>query len=92
MPFGTVHISLATAPLRYHNAAMPRGARDALGGYCYHVLNQGNGRRTVFRTSPYYWTAKRARRMDLEASLRPRGRPRKRPALELNLFGVAGTD
>jgi len=28
---------------------MPRGARDALGGYCYHVLNRGNGRRTVFR-------------------------------------------
>lgn len=27
---------------------MPRGARDALGGYCYHVLNRGNGRRTVF--------------------------------------------
>ena len=28
---------------------MPRAARDALGGYCYHVLNRGNGRRTVFR-------------------------------------------
>src|SRR5205085_2129146 len=28
--------------------AMPRAARDALGGYCYHVLNRGNGRRTVF--------------------------------------------
>jgi putative transposase len=27
---------------------MPRGARDALGGYCYHVINRGNGRRTVF--------------------------------------------
>ena len=27
---------------------MPRAARDALGGYCYHVLNRGNGRRTVF--------------------------------------------
>jgi putative transposase len=27
---------------------MPRGARDALGGYCYHVLNRGNGRGTVF--------------------------------------------
>jgi putative transposase len=27
---------------------MPRGARDALGGYCYHVLNRGNGRRIVF--------------------------------------------
>ena len=28
---------------------MPRRARDSLGGYCYHVLNRGNGRRTVFR-------------------------------------------
>jgi putative transposase len=27
---------------------MPRGARDARGGYCYHVLNRGNARRTVF--------------------------------------------
>ena len=27
---------------------MPRGARDALGGYCYHVLNRGHGRGTVF--------------------------------------------
>ena len=27
---------------------LPRGARDARGGYCYHVLNRGNGRRTGF--------------------------------------------
>jgi putative transposase len=27
---------------------MPRTARDARGGYCYHVLNRGNGRRAVF--------------------------------------------
>ena len=27
---------------------MLRAARDALGGYCYHVLNRGNARRTVF--------------------------------------------
>jgi putative transposase len=27
---------------------MPRGARDSLGGYCYHVMNRGNGRRAVF--------------------------------------------
>src|SRR5438270_4648015 len=27
---------------------MPRTLRVALGGYCYHVLNRGNGRRTVF--------------------------------------------
>ena len=33
---------------------MPRGARDALGRYCYHVLNRGNGRRTVFRKAGDY--------------------------------------
>jgi putative transposase len=27
---------------------MPRNPRAAQGGYCYHVLNRGNGRRTVF--------------------------------------------
>jgi len=27
---------------------MPRTARASQGGYCYHVLNRGNGRRTVF--------------------------------------------
>jgi putative transposase len=27
---------------------MPRAARDSLGGYCYHVLNRGNDRPTVF--------------------------------------------
>ena len=27
---------------------MPRSARASQGGYCYHVLNRGNGRRAVF--------------------------------------------
>jgi putative transposase len=27
---------------------MPRAARASQGGFCYHVLNRGNGRRTVF--------------------------------------------
>jgi putative transposase len=27
---------------------MPRNPRASLGGYCYHVLNRGNGRGTVF--------------------------------------------
>jgi putative transposase len=27
---------------------MPRTARAAQGGFCYHILNRGNGRRTVF--------------------------------------------
>jgi putative transposase len=33
---------------------MPRTRRAALGGYCYHVLNRGNGRRTVFHKEGDY--------------------------------------
>jgi Transposase IS200 like len=30
------------------NRPMPRTARASQGGFCYHVRNRGNGRRTVF--------------------------------------------
>jgi putative transposase len=33
---------------------MPRSARSSQGGYCYHVLNRGNGRATVFRKDGDY--------------------------------------
>lgn len=33
---------------------MPRTARAAQGGYCYHVLNRGNARRTVFHKDGDY--------------------------------------
>jgi hypothetical protein len=33
---------------------LPRGARDAMGGYCYHVLNRGNGPRLVCRKEADY--------------------------------------
>jgi putative transposase len=33
---------------------MPRTARASAGGYCYHVLNRGNGRATVFRKQEDY--------------------------------------
>jgi putative transposase len=33
---------------------MPRAARDSLGGYCYHVMNRGNGRRAVFHKQGDY--------------------------------------
>jgi putative transposase len=33
---------------------MPRAARDSLGGYCYHILNRGNGRSTIFRKQGDY--------------------------------------
>ncbi len=33
---------------------MPRNPRASLGGYCYHVLNRGNGRRTVFHKDGDY--------------------------------------
>jgi len=30
---------------------MPRTARAAVGGVCYHVINRGNGRMKVFHTA-----------------------------------------
>lgn len=33
---------------------MPRTARSSQGGYCYHVLNRGNGRQTVFHKDGDY--------------------------------------
>jgi REP element-mobilizing transposase RayT len=33
---------------------MPRSARSSVGGYCYHVLNRGNGRATVFHKPQDY--------------------------------------
>ena len=33
---------------------MPRTARACQAGFCYHVLNRGNGRRTVFRKEGDY--------------------------------------
>ncbi|MGH6961912.1 MAG: transposase, partial [Dongiaceae bacterium] len=33
---------------------MPRVARSSLGGICYHVINRGNGRATVFRSPNDY--------------------------------------
>jgi hypothetical protein len=47
-------------------------------------------RECLQRRRPYgdaAWTVKTARRMDLEASLRPRGRPRKHLGPESSLFG-----
>src|ERR1700694_260631 len=35
-------------------SAMPRTARASQGGYCYHVLNRGNGRRAVFHKNGDY--------------------------------------
>src|SRR5439155_13009534 len=45
---GTSYFWLAPAPPPPDNRPMPRTARASQGGYCYHVLNRGNGRRTVF--------------------------------------------
>lgn len=33
---------------------MPRTARASVGGHCYHVINRGNGRMTVFHTEGDY--------------------------------------
>ena len=40
---------LPSGPAGVIMIGMPRGACDSRGGYCYHVINRGNGRRTVFR-------------------------------------------
>ena len=45
--FSSFEVLLALPLLRPDNHAMPRTARVARGGYCYHVVNRGNGRRTV---------------------------------------------
>lgn len=45
---GTLPMPLATAAGRADNALMPRTARAAVGGYCYHVVNRGNRRAEVF--------------------------------------------
>ncbi len=41
-------LSLALAAAPTDNSAMPRTARAAVGGDCYHVLNRGNRRGEVF--------------------------------------------
>src|SRR3974390_2731111 len=51
---GTGYITLVFPPCACYHAAMPRAARDSLGGYCYHVMNRGNARRTVFRKQGVY--------------------------------------
>lgn len=48
MAFGTAYFLLACGPPRCDPFAMPRNPRGSLAGYCYHVLNRGNGRRTIF--------------------------------------------
>jgi putative transposase len=43
-----VHFCLPSLPDGTIISSMPRTARASQGGYCYHVLNRGNRRRTVF--------------------------------------------
>ena len=62
--------------LRYVNEAQTEAEVEAL-------------RECIRRRRPYgdeTWTEQTARRMGLEASLRPRGRPRKQAAREETLF------
>jgi len=51
----------------------------------YHVLNRGNGRMKIFRkVGDAMWTAQMARKLGLQYTLNPRGRPSKQvqPAAE----------
>ena len=75
---------------------MPRTARASRANYCYHVLNRGNGRAQVFHKPGDYeaFVALFERACErlpmrllayclmLEASLHPRGRPRKAQKVE----------
>jgi len=66
---------------------MHRTARASRGGYVYHVLNRGNARQDVFHKDEDFaafvngeapWQHQAAKKLGLEASLRPCGRPRKK--------------
>jgi REP element-mobilizing transposase RayT len=54
---------------------MPRTARASVWDYCYHVIDCGNGRAVVFRIGSR--DERMAALLDLDASLRPIGRPQK---------------
>jgi len=60
---------------------MPRTARASVGDVCYHVLNRGNGRMRTFHEADDYSAfvdrVGTARRLGLEFTLHPLGRPRK---------------
>jgi hypothetical protein len=47
-------VSLAGRPRCLHIPGMPRTARASAAGYCYHVLNRGNGRARVFHEAQDY--------------------------------------
>jgi len=54
---------------------MPRTARAAVRDYCYRVIDRGNGRAVIFRIGRL--DERMAALLDLDASLRPIGRPQK---------------
>jgi len=41
---------------------MPRTARAAVGGICYHVINRGNGRMKVFNSDQDHRTPRHSHR------------------------------
>jgi len=51
---GTFYFSLAAGRCVGHNRFMPRTVRASRGGDCYHVLNRGNARGTVFHKDADY--------------------------------------
>ncbi len=65
-------------------APMARTLRVALGGYCYHVLNRGNGRRTVFhKDADFHAFVKLLRDADDHV-------PRRRKGVRLGFVGQPG--
>jgi hypothetical protein len=51
---GTSYFFLDILPDPANNRPMPRTARASQGGFCYHALNRGNTRRTVFHKQGDY--------------------------------------
>jgi len=49
-----VHFHLLAPAASVTMLGMPHTARASQGGYCYHDLNRGNGRRTVFHKDGDY--------------------------------------
>ncbi len=79
---------------------MPRNPRASLGGYCYHVLNRGNGRRTIFRKhgdfTAFVKLLREARYNDkADASISPRsqfGKSKVSESTRRELFPLVGSE
>ena len=65
---------------------MPRTARAAVGGLCYHVLNRGNGRQAVFHKDGDYaaFFVRDAYHATAKATIQPTSTPASTPCVRPN--------